>query len=401
MSNHPPAKALEEALSSMDPRTPPLEAARALRRRFSPEIARRGAQLLELRHRARGRMPHAESLVLTRVGLEQATSMLVAHARAERIQRAFPIALVLDATVGVGGDALALAEQGLRVVCADRNAEHAHCARENLQRAGFAAHVVLAAAEHPPICPETAFVLLDPDRRTDGRRSLDPERWSPRISACIALVQRFRGSCVKLAPALDATAVQVPVDLPHAWQWTSLDGELAEVALWTGELAQGLPAREVQALRSDGSIARYGAEPTATPHLSAAEATAVTHISEPDPGLIRSGLLGSYAGELGLRPLGPDLAFLGGVAHSASPLLRTWRVIDHSSVDRRRVRAMLRKHDVGALTVKKRGHPKSAAELERKYRGSGKRRATLLVARLERGHQAYLVEQDTNPYQGG
>jgi hypothetical protein len=392
MSNLPRAKALETALASMDPGTPPLEAARILRRDFPSEVARQGAQLLELRRRARGRMPNAERLVLTRIGLEQATGQAVARARATRIADRFADAPVLDATVGVGGDALALAQRGLRLVCADTDAVHAQCAAENLRRAGFAARVVQADALHPPVRPSTALLVLDPDRRVAGVRSLDPERWSPRLSQGIELARSFRGACLKLAPALDIARVRVPDDLPHAWQWTSLDGSLSEVALWTGELARDAPEREVLALRSDGRLHRYGGARAEAAHLSAADATRVGWIFEPDPALIRSGLLGRYANELGLRPLGPDIAFLGAATRTDGELLRSWRVLAHSSVDRKRVRAMLREHDVGPITVKKRGHPKSAAELERSLRGPGSRRATVLVARLERGHHAYLVE---------
>ena len=40
------------------------------------------------------------------------------------------------------------------------------------------------------------------------------------------------------------------------------------------------------------------------------------------------------------------------------------------------------------------GHPRSNAELEREWRGKGTRPGTVLVARLARGHQAWLVEQE-------
>ena len=53
---------------------------------------------------------------------------------------------------------------------------------------------------------------------------------------------------------------------------------------------------------------------------------------------------------------------------------------------------MLGKHGIGPVRVKKRGHPDPPSVLERRFRGPGSRRGRLVVARLERGHHAYLVD---------
>jgi hypothetical protein len=73
-------------------------------------------------------------------------------------------------------------------------------------------------------------------------------------------------------------------------------------------------------------------------------------------------------------------------------MLRSWRVLETSALDPKRVRAMLRRHDVGPLTVKKRGHPDDAQTLARRFKGSGEKHGLLAVARLEKGHGALLLE---------
>ena len=62
-----------------------------------------------------------------------------------------------------------------------------------------------------------------------------------------------------------------------------------------------------------------------------------------------------------------------------------------SPLDPRRVRRMLDAHDVGAVEVRKRGHPEASEVLARRFAGKGRRRGVLVIARLEQGHHAYLL----------
>ncbi len=384
----------ESALAGLDPHCDSVQALQALRKRLSPGAASGAAELFHLRRRAAGRLPRAGELLVTAKGLEQATPYPVAALRARTIADGAPGARVLDATVGVGGDALALAEV-VSVVGADIDPLHARYAAVNLERSGFNAHVVVASAQRPAVHADV--LVLDPDRRSGGRRSLDPRQWSPTLRECLDLLGRFRSACIKLAPALDVDDVlkSVPDATSSAWQWTSLGGELVEVALWAGELARERPGRLAVALAPDGTEHAFAGnldEIRTIPCMSTDAARITPWIHEPDPALVRSGLLGRYALEHELAPLGPGLAFLGGERRVDAPLVRASRVVGSSSADRKRVRALLREHDVGPVTVKKRGHPRSSEELAREFRGSGSRTGRLLVARLERGHRVYLVE---------
>ena len=115
-------------------------------------------------------------------------------------------------------------------------------------------------------------------------------------------------------------------------------------------------------------------------------------LHDPDPCLVRSRLLGTLAAELDLRGLHPMIALLAGEAPAQSPFLDTFRVLGSAPLDKRRVRELLRAHDVGAIEVRKRGHPDPAEVLAKRFKGPGTRRGTLFVVRLESGHRAYLAE---------
>jgi hypothetical protein len=395
------------ALAELAPGLDELAVGVALRRRLPPSLAREAARLHRLRRRARNKLRSAGSLLLTEKGLEQASHHRVAEARAMRFAECAPRGLVLDATAGIGGDSVALAAAGLPLVAADLDPETADFLAANLRATGSRGWVVRAEAEHPPLQPD--LLLLDPDRRPelgrDGRaaRRGDPARWSPPWSSCLKLVERVRGACIKMAPGTDPDRLDPPPHLPHSWQWVSLRGELRELALWTGTLALPAPPdglggrREVLALDGRGGRAELEGEPETVEALSPEAAEQVTWIAEPDPALIRSGLLGLAARREGLAPLGPAIAYLGGDHPPRSALFRAFSVTSQAPLDRKRVRAMLAEQGIGPITVKKRGHPDDAATLERRLRGKGKGKGLVIVTRLARGHRAYLVRPEVPP----
>ncbi|TDJ73996.1 MAG: class I SAM-dependent methyltransferase [Planctomycetota bacterium] len=372
-----------------------LQIATFLRTRLDPELARRAAELHDLRIRKKGRFDPNYLAFVTKRGLEQATPQLVAEARAKQIANCARGALVWDATCGIGADSVAIALSGstggTALVASDRDLHTLRYARANLEHHGVNARVVVADAGRPPVV-RADVVVLDPDRRASGARSLDPERWSPRFSLTLRVARSFDGACVKLAPAFDPARVGEGLEAVGAWVWVSLRGSLCEVSLWLGALADGRPGRSVLALDGRGGVATLAGEPEDVPALSPAAAREVRWLAEPDPAVIRSGLLGNLARAEALAPLAPRIAYLGGAERPASRLLAAWRVLGTASLDRRRVRALLGRHDIGPVVVKKRGHPESADELARRFRGPGTRRGLLVVTRLEHTHLALLCD---------
>ncbi len=334
---------------------------------------------------------------LTEKGLQQASAEVVARYRAACVGQRAQGALVLDATCGIGADSCALGLAGLRVVSADRDAENVELTRANRLHHGLDGAVVQADATARAV--EASLVLIDPDRRAGAGRSLDPARWSPTLGAALAAATRADGACLKLAPALapevlvEAESSHLPAGTPRRREWISRRGELAELCLWTGALAGENPEeRQATRLDGDGGVHALAGRPEPVEAWGPEQAARVAWIADPDPALLRAGLLGNLARRLGLAPLAPRIAYLGGEVRPETPFLRSWRVLGSAPLDPRRVRRLLAEHDVGPLEVHKRGHPDPPEVLARRFRGKGGRRGRLLVARLERSHRAYLVE---------
>ncbi|HUR27453.1 MAG TPA: class I SAM-dependent methyltransferase [Planctomycetota bacterium] len=361
-----------------------------LRARFPPNLARALAEQFELRQRAGTKFAEPARMLFERKALEQATRIDVARWRAARVKQFAPNGAVIDATCGLGADTIALAEAGIRVLGIEYDETLAALAAHNLRESTGRDCVVVASAA---ALPSRAFhAYFDPDRRAAGARGLDPERWSPPLSVAIACARTLRGTCIKLAPAIELESCALPDQGEFPWHpiWVSAGGELRECSLWCGEWAGDSRQGEREAVKLDAN-ASLSAVPLAVDALEAEAALRVRWLADPDPAVIRSGLLGNVAARSRSRPLAPKIAYLGSLDAIDDPLLDARPVLAACALDPKHVKRMLAEHDVGALEVRKRGHPEPAEVLARKFAGPGSRRGVLVVARLERGHAAYLL----------
>lgn len=367
-----------------------------LRTRFEPELARALAEQHALRLRAATKFEPAARMLLHRKGLEQATRLDVAAWRSQRIKHFAPKSPVIDATCGLGADLIALVRAGLPALGLEHDQHSAQLAGHNLREATGSECVVLASAAAAPVLAE--YWCFDPDRREGGTASLDPRAWSPPLGLVLAMARSARGACIKLAPGIDLDQ-HVPLsDAAWNWRatWVSAGGELRECSLWSGEWAGDAQRGEREALLlsrpgmgvADVSLCEVPHHEPAHEHEQAA---AVRWLAEPDPAVIRAGLIGNLARRVGARPLAAQIAYLGSEQPIQHPMLQSWPILDACPLDPRGVRRMLAAHDIGTIEVRKRGHPDAAEVLARRLAGPGRLRGKLAIARLERGHVAYLL----------
>jgi hypothetical protein len=107
-----------------------------------------------------------------------------------------------------------------------------------------------------------------------------------------------------------------------------------------------------------------------------------TWLHEPDPAVIRSGLVALVAADLGATLIDPTIAYLTSEAEAAPPWARSYRVDDVLPFNLKKLRALLRSRGVGRVTVKKRGSPIEPEALARQLRGPGERSAVVVVTRV-------------------
>jgi SAM-dependent methyltransferase len=348
-----------------------------LRSEVGAEHAGPAWELARLRARARPVFgDDADVLLLTADALEQAGRPELAGRRAARLLDG-GAASVADLGCAAGTDTVALARTGASVVAVDRDPVARALTTANAAALGLADRIRVVDADVVDLVASgdllgCAAATLDPARRAGGRRQLDPDRWSPPWSTATALLDRVPASVVKVAPGLDHDRVPDGIEA----EWVSVGGSIVEALLW----GRG-PSRTWRraTLVRDGQLLEVTADADPGP----APVGAVRGwLHEPDPALIRSGLMSLVAADLGATLVDPTIAYLTSDARADTPWVSSYRVTDVLPFNLRKLKAQLRDRGIGRVVVKKRGSPIEPETLARQLRGPGTGSAVVVVTRV-------------------
>lgn len=346
-----------------------------LRKSFPDELVRHALLLVQLRRQARRKFSLADRMWFDRVGLEQATSEIVSRHKAGRFP---PDVDIWDLCCGIGGDAIALAGRG-RVHAVDLRPAAALRTLWNAQvyQVDRRINVNVGDVTATPL-PE-AFVHIDPDRRGQGSlRSRRLEDYVPGLDFLKHLVATCRGGAVKVGPASNFGGKFPAAEI----ELISLHGECKEATVWFGELAGEAPYRAT-VLPEGASLAGHplGAETRITPLQS--------FVYDPDPAVVRAGLVDLCAEQLGLTRLDAAEEYLTGEEFVRSPFVAAFRVVAEFPNNERRLRRHLQSAPYGDYEVKCRHIPVEAEALRRRLPTGGDATATVFLGRV--GGQARLI----------
>jgi len=329
-----------------------------------------------LRKRAESKFGSSSaSLYFTHDALEQATRASVAQARATRLTAA-GVAAVVDLGCGIGGDLMAFARAGLNVRGVERDPVRAAIARANLRALGLVGEVVEAdLADVQPEANEVPFI--DPARRDGKGRVFDPAAMTPSWD----VVSRFLTgpAVVKTLPGFPHNLIPDGVEA----QWVSDGGDLVETCLWGPGLTTA--PRRATALPSGAELIGSG-DPGDVGDVGG-------WLHEPDDAVIRAGLVGELAARMGGHLVDPHLAYVTTGEASSDPLARSFRVVEEIPFREKPMRTALVAHDVGTLTIKKRGVDIVPEQLVKRLKLRGSQPGTVILARIQDGARAFLVER--------
>ncbi len=190
----PEGRALLDEVRDTDPASE-LAVATRLRRTHPPALVSAALGQARLRQRAVAKFgaEDAGRMFFTPYGVEQSTRASVAAYRAECL-RAAGARSVADLCCGIGGDAIAFARAGIRVLAVDRDPATCAAARANADALGLADLIEVREADVTEV--DTAgydAVFVDPARRSSRRgRIFDPEAYSP--PPVLGRLRRARGA---------------------------------------------------------------------------------------------------------------------------------------------------------------------------------------------------------------
>ncbi|MFE1259626.1 methyltransferase domain-containing protein [Streptomyces albogriseolus] len=351
----PEGRALLDEVRDTDP-AHELAVATRLRRDHPAELVSAALGQARLRQRAVAKFgaEDAARMFFTPNGVEQSTRRGVAAYRAERL-RAAGVRSVADLCCGIGGDAIALARAGIRVLAVDRDPQTAAAARANADALGLAGLIEVREADVTEV-DTSAYdaVFVDPARRSSKRgRIFDPEAYSPPLSWAVrAALKAPRAAALKVAPGIPHEAVPAEAEA----EWISDGGDVKEAVLWFGTAPGTIRATLLPGPRT--LVSRGLPDPGVRP--------VGRYLYEPDGAVIRSHLVAEVAEPLDGGLIDPTIAYITADILNPTPYATAYEITDRLPFNVKKLKALLREREVGVLTVKKRGSAVEPEELRRK-----------------------------------
>jgi hypothetical protein len=367
----------------------------ALSRRYPAEVARAALETAILRNEAAAKFPFAGRMYFTREALEQASAYEVSNYRAERFR---PYQRLADLGCSIGGDTLALA--GIApTLGVDRDPLRLAIAQANLRAADLGEPTSFIQADltaplpfslsplHPsstaPLHSNSLALFFDPARRAGGRRIYSVRDYLPPLDIVQDWLPTYPALGVKISPGVDLTEIE---GHDGEVEFISLEGELKEAVLWFGPLKTA--SRRATVLPGRHTLSVSVEETKGMPQLPIREPQA--YLYEPDPAILRAGLVAALGIELQAAQLDPDIAYMTSENETPTPFARVWAVEDWLPFNLKRLRATLRERGVGQVVVKKRGSPLQPETLIRDLRLWGDQERVIFLTHL-RGRPVVVI----------
>ncbi|GIX05187.1 MAG: hypothetical protein KatS3mg114_1056 [Planctomycetaceae bacterium] len=358
-----------------------------LRSRYPAELVRAALELVALRRRAVAKFSRAQEMWFDRRGLEQATAEFVAIHKAQRFAAHVAHESVWDLCCGIGGDSIGLGSSTageLRMVDQQPVATLRAC--WNALAYGVSVERLVPVHRRvQDLLPDLrgAWVHLDPDRRpTGGPRMHRLAEHDPPYSWMRTLIDTARGGALKLGPASRLSGQFPACEI----ELISLFGECREATVWFGEL------RSTASWRA--TVLPAGVSITGHPlQTRAPQSTLQAYIYDPDPAVVRAGLVDVLAEQLGLCRLDPAEEYLTSDRLVHSAFLQTFEVLREVPADARHYRDAVRAAAWGQVEIKCRHLPIPVEQVRRRLDLTGTEAGVLLFVRNAGKSRAVLARR--------
>jgi len=319
----------------------------------------------------------SDELLFTDQGAQQASSWELAKYHATKFKAFNKIA---DLCCGIGVDLINIAKGKEQVYAIDLDintlklAEY-NCTRNKMDNIDFK----LGKAEE--FNQQVDAIFVDPDRRPNSSRRIAPEEYSPPFSKIMELRNICSNIAVKLSPAIDSPAIDykrlhLPID--STLEFISENGSLKEILLCMGKLATKNCDRKAVLLPSDLIMKNSSIK---------IEVTEIKkYLFEPDPAIIRAGLVQELGSKIGYHLIDSKLALLTGSHILQSDFGKIYKVEQIMKYNLKEVRKYVRENEIGELIIKTRGFPESVEKFRKKIKLKGNNLVVMFILRKGDDH---------------
>lgn len=337
-----------------------------LRREFPGDLVRAALSLAELRRKAADKFSRADRMWFDRPGLDHATPEAIARHTARRFEGS-----VTDLCCGIGSQTIALAEH-CDVLAVDPHPLQCLRTQWNAEVYDCSARVTTRHGPVESFMDHHQLLHIAPELHRKGAvRAVRMEDYLPGLDFLQRVAQELRGGAISLSPAANFGGKFPGAEI----ELVSWQGECKGATVWFGELAGAMPWR---ATMLPGGETITGDPLDYMPLISAP----LGYIYDPDPAIVRAGLVDAVAEELGLARLDDEEEYLTGETEIDSPFVQGFELVADLGTNDREVRAFFRGADFGEVEIKSRHIRIDASAIRRKLPLPGKSPGVLIYARV-------------------
>lgn len=260
--------------------------------------------------------------------------------------------------------------------------------------------------------PKADYFTIDPARRAiEGENQRDLRNLTPTFEEVIEISKHYKGGMAKIPPGYPICEIPRGTEILYIGSRTDcreclvLFGELAqnpdhvravmvdktgnEIANWTFARDEKREARnESEQSQYDHNYELEGRDRVYRTSSSESDLPLggiSKFIAEPAPVLLRSHLFGvvALAHDESTHLISPGIAYVTSEKPLPSPAFANYEILESSEISTGAVRAMLKLHDIGKLTLKLRGVKVDPDQEIKRLKPKGKNAATLFYTRLD------------------
>jgi hypothetical protein len=282
-------------------------------------------------------------------GVRFATPEIVASYRAGRLKTG----VLADISCGIGGQTVCFAEECDRVYGVDIDGERLECACRN---AGVYGVDNITFIEGDALSPQVVEQVADADIifSDPARPATEDVRQTDSLRPGIPKVLEAYGDVTK-SFAFEAPPQMPPerIDFDCEREYLSLDGQLNRLTLYFGPLKgcerSAVVLKEDMYYRLKSGVAALAGIPEADKLL--------TFAFEPDPAVVKAGLLGELAAELNINVSFVEIdarrSLLTSESNIDSPFCKNrYRVLDRVTFDCKSINDSLKKNGAGKAVIR-------------------------------------------------
>lgn len=274
-----------------------------------------------------------------------------------------------------------------------------------------------------PAQEKADFFTIDPARRTvEGENQRDLRNLTPTFEEVLEISRHYKGGMAKLPPGYPTN--EIPQDAELVYLGSHADcrellvlfgalaknpgkvraimvdknGEVVKAAdgtdaIWQGTLTEIQAASNKDAEHDLPGCERSFRNATSESDLPVGEVS--EYLAEPTALLIRSHLFGSVAqaANSDAHLISEGIAYVASESPLPSPAFANFKILDNCEIATSAVRDMLKRHNIGKLTLKLRGVKVDPTEEIKRLKPKGKKEAILFYTRHKGEKIAILAER--------